>query len=165
MPVLAPIQSEPSGRSRARWLSLTALAVLAAGLAMAVAFKGVPKQAAQVPARQALAAIAEIRPVQLPPLPAPAPPPEPQGPGIQFREVVEAPSTLAKQLPETCVNCWNKTHSGLGSDEASLAAALRPSGYTSPYSPEAKQFALPGNEYEGTRMGDLPASWQQCPKP
>jgi hypothetical protein len=145
---------------------LVALAVLAAGLAAAAAIRGNLRPAAQVPPPPPAAAAAAVQP---------APPPAaqellaPQGGGIAFREVVEAPSAAGQQAPQTCINCWNKAHSGLDAEDkslgASLAASLRPIKYSTGRSPLASQFGLPNDITFGHRMGERPASWEQCPTP
>ena len=163
MPVLAPIEDGPSGgRSRTRRSGLAALAVLAAGLAVAVAFKVNVRPAAHVPPPPSAAAAAVV---QTAPPPIAQEPQEPQGGGISFKEIVEAPSVPGEQAPQACASCWDKTHSDDKSLGASLAAALRPIKYSSGRSPEALQFGLPDEITFGRHMGEHPASWDQCPTP
>jgi len=162
VPVLAPMKRGDSGeRGGQRWFRLAALALAAAGLALAVAFKSDLKQAAHFSASRARAAFPKVGPA-----PAPQPTPERQGGGIAFKEAADSGGTLNPQVPQACANSWNEVHSGLDSgktaSEGGLTPSLRPVG--AGQSPETSHFALPDDAAAGPRMGELPASWQQCRK-
>ena len=177
-PVLAPIKDESSfwargGKSRLR---LAAVALLAAGLAIAVVFKGNLKPTVHPSAPPAAAAVANpessIQRAAVPVgaaasrvAPATASPPEPetQGGGIAFKDAPETQGSVSPS-PQTCASCWNKAHSGETASGDSLPGPLRPVKTDDARSLGMSPFELPDDASAGSRMGDLPASWEQCPQ-
>jgi hypothetical protein len=153
-PELAPIViRQQSGRG----LKLAGVAVLAAGLAMAITLKTNPKHAPPLaPAPAAVVVTKTSAPQQIPDQ-------QDSGGGIAFKEALEAPLP-ASQSPEACPNCWNKVHSGIdssGERTDSLNAPYKP---LSPDQEKKSQFALPYDSWSKPHIGDLPSAWEQCPK-
>ena len=139
-PVLAPIREKTlRERTREHGLKLAGSALLAAGLALAVALKGGLK---------------------------PSAPQRPNGGSpITFNEVADSRSAGNPQAPQACADCWNKVHSGLDQGkEDSRDPLTTPS---RPYTIDAdrnRQFDLPYRPYMIPRMGDVPDSWRRCPQ-
>jgi hypothetical protein len=107
-------------------------------------------------------------PAQPPPALAPAEPEQPGG-GVRFKVAAELDPAPAAAPGQACVNCWNKVHAGLDpADQASGAgwpASWRSIVGGPTRAPQASQFDFPEGVTFGSRMGDLPSAWQQCPKP
>ena len=166
VPVLAPIREKTiRERTREHRLKLAGLALLAAGLAMAVALKGGLKPSA--PPLSADLVGADVASVQSALVPPPAAPQRPNGGSpITFKEVADSQSAGNQQAPQACTNCWNKVHSGI--DQGKEDSRDRLPTPSRPYTIDADrnlQFDLPYNPYGIPRMGGVPDSWQQCPQP
>jgi hypothetical protein len=163
-PVLAPIKRRSAAGPGAY---LLAAAVLAAGLAMGVSFKSAARPRPSHPPPAVAAATRPLGASQAPA--APAPELEPPGPALEFKQSAQPLALPAQPGPQPCADCWNQVHSGLGPEDRSAeddwAGNLRRTRYTSPYSPAVAQFGLPESVTTGSRLGDLPDSWQKCPTP